>query len=198
MEKSVSVKLSNGALITGFVAIREKASTSQAGFSLFRRKRLIEGSDDEKKRPAEIFGKPNTYIYQRLFGEIHMNGFDVSHTKDSFNFLDYEEEIYEKLKDLINEEPIKLLKQAREYRVNKISEQSEINLVQSVHQTTQSISKNSDEIKSQIIDPSKQNNFIKQFSATFNNNPLSDIKPVRHQTIANKTKIKNILQKENF
>ena len=197
-KKSVSVKLSNGALITGFVAIREKASTSQAGFSLFRRKRLIEGSDDEKKRPAEIFGKPNTYIYQRLFGEIHINGFDVSHTKDSFNFLDYEEEIYEKLRDLINEEPIKLLKQARDYRVNKITEQSEINLVQSVHQTTQSISKNSDEIKSQIIDPSKQNNFIKQFSATFNNNPLSDIKPSQASNYSEQNKIKNILQKEKF
>ena len=198
-KKSVSIKLNNGALITGFVAIREKASTSQAGFSLFRRKRLIEGSDEDKKRPSEIFGKPNSYVYQRLFGEIHIDGFDVSHTKDSFNFLEYEDEIYEKLKDMINEEPLKLLKQANEYRVNKISEIDEVKLSEAVTQTTQSIKNNSEEIESLIIDPSKQNTLLKQFSESIkNNNTVVDIKTSKISNLREENKLNNKVHKERF
>ena len=65
--------------------LREKASTSHAGFALFRRNRLIQGSGDEGYRPELIFGRPNTFTYQRLFGELHLEGFDVSHTKDGFS-----------------------------------------------------------------------------------------------------------------
>ena len=57
MEKATSFNLSNGASIKGFVAIREKGSTTQAGFSYFRRKRLIEGSDDEKRTTYRNFLK---------------------------------------------------------------------------------------------------------------------------------------------
>ena len=55
-----------------------------AGFALFRRDRLIQGSGDEGYRPELIFGKPNTFAYQRVFGEIHLDGFQVSHTKDGY------------------------------------------------------------------------------------------------------------------
>ena len=56
----------------GFAAIRRKASVSDAGFALFRRNRLIQGSGDEGYRPEFIFGKPNSFPYQRIFGEIHL------------------------------------------------------------------------------------------------------------------------------
>ena len=92
--------MSNGASIKGFVAIREKGSTTQAGFSYFRRKRLIEGSDDEKRRPVK-FLKFKYLSLSKNFGEIHIDGFDVSHTKDSFNFLEYEDELNEKIKKLL-------------------------------------------------------------------------------------------------
>ena len=70
--------------LAGFAAIREVASTSRAGFALFRRRRLIQGSGDEGYRPALIFGGSNSYRYQRVFGELHLEGFEVSHTKDGF------------------------------------------------------------------------------------------------------------------
>ena len=198
-KKSVSIKLNNGALITGFVAIREEGSTSKAGLSLFRRKRLIEGSDEDKKRPVEIFGKPNSYQYQRLFGEIHIDGFDVSHTKDSFNFLEYEEELYEKLRDLINDEPLKLIKQAKEYRVKTMDENSEVKLAEALNKTAQSIKDKSEEIKSIIIDPSKQNTLLKQLTETIkNNNAVEDIKTSNISNLRSENKLNKEVHKDGF
>src|SRR5262249_47229474 len=75
-----------GQRVRGFAALRERASTAEAGFALFRRDRLIEGSRDEAYRPPFIFGAPNSFTYQRLFGELHLEGFEVSHTKDGFQW----------------------------------------------------------------------------------------------------------------
>lgn len=102
--------------VTGFAALRQEGSTSHAGFSLFRRGRLIMGSDDESYRPSDIFGNPNSYRYQRLFGELHVEGFEVSHTKDGFRWDDFEEEFLSRLKELLRDEPIDLLKQADNFR----------------------------------------------------------------------------------
>ena len=56
--------------IHGFAALRRTGSTAEAGFALFRRDRLIEGSADDAYRPSFIFGASNSYTYQRLFGEL--------------------------------------------------------------------------------------------------------------------------------
>ena len=101
----------------GFAAIRATASTTRAGFALFRRKRLIEGSLDEGYRPEYIFGKPNSYRFQRIFGEIHLDGFDVSHTKDGFKWEEHEEIFLEFLKQELKRGPLDLLDQAEEWRV---------------------------------------------------------------------------------
>ena len=103
----------------GFAAIRKTASTSQAGFALFRRNRLIQGSGDEGYRPEQIFGKPNTFPYQRVFGEIHLEGFGVSHTKDGFQWDENEQPFLELLRDELANQDMPLLQQAREYRVER-------------------------------------------------------------------------------
>lgn len=103
----------------GFAAIRKKASTSQAGFALFRRNRLIQGSGDEGYRPEFIFGKPNTFAFQRVFGEIHLEGFQVSHTKDGFQWDENEQPFLEFLKEELTKQEMPLLQQAREFRVER-------------------------------------------------------------------------------
>lgn len=115
--KAVDVELADGRRVYGFAAIRETGSTSEAGFSLFRRRRLIEGSADEGYRPEVIFGKSNSFIYQRLFGELHFLNFGVSHTKDGLQWDDVEETILLKLKEQLDAHPLPLLTQAREYRM---------------------------------------------------------------------------------
>jgi hypothetical protein len=117
--KDVRVDLPGGRKATGFAAIRQVASTSTAGFALFRRGRLIQGSGDETYRPKTIFEDPNGYIYQRLFGEFELEGFDVSHTKDGFRWEDNEEEFLNLLKIKLDAQPIALLDQARGYRARQ-------------------------------------------------------------------------------
>ncbi len=102
---------------TGFAALRETASTSEAGFALFRRDRLIVGSADEGYRPEAVFGKSNSYRYQRLFGELHLDGFEVTHTKDGFHWEEHEDVFLELLRDELDKHPLPLLQQAEEHRV---------------------------------------------------------------------------------
>lgn len=114
--KNLDIDLGLGLKATGFAALRETASTSSAGFALFRRRRLIVGSGDESYRPSQIFGASNSYTYQRLFGEIELEGFEVSHTKDGFRWQEYEEIFLDLLKEELNASPIPLLSQAEGYR----------------------------------------------------------------------------------
>ncbi len=115
--KEIEFDFGLGMKASGFAAIRETASTSTAGFALFRRKRLIQGSGDEGYRPEYIFGKSNSFIYQRLFGELELEGFEVSHTKDGFRWDENEDIFLQFLKDELKEGTLPILDQAANYRV---------------------------------------------------------------------------------
>jgi hypothetical protein len=114
--KSISLDFGKGQRVTGFAALREVGSTPYAGFALFRRDRLIEGSHDETYRPSFIFKQTNSFQYQRLFGELHVEGFEVSHTKDGFRWEEYEEIFLEYLKTALEASPLDLIAQAENYR----------------------------------------------------------------------------------
>ncbi len=114
--KNIQLDFGEGQRVTGFAALREVGSTPFAGFALFRRDRLIEGSHDETYRPSYIFKQTNSYPYQRLFGELHVEGFEVSHTKDGFRWEEYEDIFLEYLKAQLEEKPLNLLAQAENYR----------------------------------------------------------------------------------
>lgn len=118
--KRIDFTLSGGKSVGGFAGVRAVGSTSQAGFALLRRGRLILGSHDEPYRPVEIFGRSNTYTYQRLYGELTLHGFEVSHTKDGFRWEEQEEEFLEKLGNAIRNEPLNLFAQASGYRAKSI------------------------------------------------------------------------------
>ncbi|MBU1692504.1 MAG: ATP-binding protein, partial [Verrucomicrobia bacterium] len=117
--KEIDFDFGKGLRATGFAAIRKRASTTHAGFALFRRRRLIQGSGDEGYRPEFIFGKPNSFIYQRLFGELHLEGFEISHTKDGFQWDENEEPFLALLKEDLSRAEFPLLQQAKEHRVQR-------------------------------------------------------------------------------
>ena len=120
--KEIDFDFGDGLRAHGFAALFDVASTARAGFALFRRNRLIEGSADEGYRPHTIFGNPNDYIFQRLFGELHLEGFNVSHTKDGFQWDNNEEAFLQLLEEELNSEPLPLLKQAEGHRVRPKAE----------------------------------------------------------------------------
>lgn len=72
--------------VKGFIAIRIPASLRDAGFTLMRRGRVIVGGPEKNYRPTELFGDPNSYAYQRLFGELHMDNWPVTQAKDDFDW----------------------------------------------------------------------------------------------------------------
>lgn len=115
--KEINFDFGNNLKVSGFAALLEIASLSTAGFALFRRGRVIEGSNDEGYRPEYIFKKPNSFTYQRLFGELHLEGFEVSHTKDGFRWEDNEGTFLELLDEHLNATPLPLLDQAEGHRV---------------------------------------------------------------------------------
>lgn len=117
--KSIRFTLPTGERVSGFAGLRETGSTKYAGFALFRNRRLVVGSSDETYRPDEVFGGTNSYRYQRLFGELHLSGFDISHTKDGFIWGDREQAFLTALRKDLDLEPLPLLAQAERYRSRK-------------------------------------------------------------------------------
>lgn len=138
--KDISFSLKGGHRVHGFAALRKAGSTSRAGFALFRNDRLVQGSDDEAYRPSEIFGASNSYVYQRLFGELHLVNFDVSHTKDTFMWGDVDEGAFlSTLKQHLNAQPMPLLHQAEHYRSRTPSKSAVKRIEQATERTAAAI-----------------------------------------------------------
>ena len=82
-------------LVSGWAGVLEKGSRRDAGFSIIQSDRVITGWPDSY-RPETIFGEQeggsNNLVNQRLFGELILEGFEVSHTKDQILFDDGEQE----------------------------------------------------------------------------------------------------------
>lgn len=117
--KEINFKLGNHKA-TGFVALLNELSTNEHnGFSLFRRGRVIEGSHDEKYRPKVLCGQVGSPRHKRLFGELELEGFEVSFNKGSFQEEGDIEAFMEALKIELSKKDFNLLKQADEYRKPK-------------------------------------------------------------------------------
>jgi hypothetical protein len=94
--------------VKGWAGVLEKGSRSDAGFTILQSDRVIVGYPDSY-RPETIFGYQeggsNDLVNQRLVGEIELDGFDVSHTKDEILFEEQEKDeleakLFEELADL--------------------------------------------------------------------------------------------------
>lgn len=114
--KEISLDLGEGHRVWGWAGILARASVTNAGFSIFRRRRLIQGSHGEGYRPEKVFGKPNKFVYQRLIGELEVEGFAVSHTKDGIQWEDWEDDILSWIRAELDSGPLRLLDQASNYR----------------------------------------------------------------------------------
>lgn len=150
--KPIEFDFGKGLSVHGFAALRETANTAKAGFSLFRRGRVIQGSGDEGYRPAYIFGSANSYRYQRLCGELHLVGFDVSHTKDGFRWDDNEQPFLELLREHLDREELPLLKQAEGYRVRVARAQLQTSARQAVENAAQALERHLPEVIPAIAD----------------------------------------------
>jgi hypothetical protein len=106
----------------------------------------IQGSGDEGYRPSYVFGSSNSYRYQRLFGELHLDGFEVSHTKDGFRWDENEQPFLELLREHLDSEEMPLLKQAEGFRVRVTRVQLTTTARQAVVNTAQAMEKKLPEV----------------------------------------------------
>jgi|SRR5215213_1750976 len=92
----------DGKKVKGWVGILDKGSRADAGFSILQADRVVRGWPDAW-RPSSLYGQiqgSNDLVNQRLVGEIHLDDFDVSHTKDNILWRNnQEDEIEKKLKE---------------------------------------------------------------------------------------------------
>ena len=178
-KKDIEFPVEDGLSVHGFVAIRETGSTSEAGFALFRRGRVIEGSFDNGFRPEYIFGNPNSFRYQRLFGELHLEGFEVIFTKKGVKWDDNFEVFLELLKEELDKDDFPLLKQIDKYRAratDKEYKSAEKTLEQTVNDLQDKAPKAIEEvinIPPVVIEPEKEliqieKTFHREFTAHFN------------------------------
>lgn len=92
--------------VTGFIGVLETMSTDKEnGFLIFRRGRAIGHSGDDKYRPYALCGQVGSPQYKRIFGELSVEGFDVSFQKNAFQedeaFTLFIEDLAEDLHDKI-------------------------------------------------------------------------------------------------
>ncbi|AFC99181.1 hypothetical protein Mtc_0414 [Methanocella conradii HZ254] len=100
----------------GWIGIRIPGSQRDAGFVLFRRGRVILGGPDNGYKPIEIFGQGNSYCSQRLIGEIHMDDWPVTQSKDMFDWSGgLEDDFIDMLKAICKE----YIDKAEEYRAKE-------------------------------------------------------------------------------
>ncbi len=102
--------------VKGWAGVFEKGSRNDAGFSVIQANRVIVGWP-ASFRPTTIYGDQeggsNDLVNQRLVGELYMDGFDVSHTKDE---ILYENEELDELESKLLEHCSRLRKLALSYR----------------------------------------------------------------------------------
>ena len=104
--------------VNGWIAIKSKGSTSNAGFALMRFNRVIVGGFENHYRPEEVFEKSNSFVYQRLMGELNLDDWPVTQTKDAFDWYDgLEDSFIEQLKIVCAE----YIQKAKDHRHEKIT-----------------------------------------------------------------------------
>lgn len=95
----------------GWIGILRTAKTSDAGFSLLQKNRIIMLN----YRHEKLLGKPNSFPFQRLVGDINLDKLPVDFNKNSFTWKNGMEEAFiESLKN--NNVFAKYLKLAKELR----------------------------------------------------------------------------------
>jgi hypothetical protein len=105
--KSIDIEV-NGKRIWGWVGVLDTGGRSKSGFAIVHNDRMVRTWPDAWY-PERIFGTSegsNTLVSQRLLGELHLDQFDIGHTKDDIHWVDDEED----------EVQDKLLEECSEYR----------------------------------------------------------------------------------
>jgi hypothetical protein len=121
-EKLIDIDL-NGKRVEGVVWLLSRGDTSNAGLVLTWKGKAIVGAGagandaNDSYRPQIIYGRSNSFVSQRLMGELDMSAFPVTAKKDGLEWTEDEQDSFAKLlRAAIDEEPLPMIKMATMYR----------------------------------------------------------------------------------
>ncbi|MCC8087737.1 MAG: ATP-binding protein [Rikenellaceae bacterium] len=100
----------------GFIAILKTIQNNANGLVLLRRGRVIVGGGEDRYFPQVIFGTSGNFRYKRLFGELELEGFDVTFNKNGFRDEDDLLAFMEAVRDELRDPSFNLFSQADNYR----------------------------------------------------------------------------------
>lgn len=105
-KRDFALDLDGGHHVKGWVGILDRGSRSRAGFSILHAGRVVKGWPDSW-RPESIYGDyqgRNDLINQRVVGEVELDDFEVSHTKDDILwYADQQEQVEAALREEASE-----------------------------------------------------------------------------------------------
>ncbi len=140
-----------------------------------------QGSFDNGFRPEFIFGAPNSYRFQRVFGELHLEGFNVNFTKKGIQWDENLDIFLKLLKDDISSKEFPLLQQAENYRQRATENEYKRTAAKALEQTVNDLQERApkaieevaqippvvNEPETELIETDKT--IHKEFTAHFNN-----------------------------
>ena len=103
----------------GFIALLRDIDSTKNGFVLLRRGRVIVGAEYDGRYFPKMSGSSGTFRYKRLFGELELEGFNVSFNKNAIQDKDNLEALMDALRDEIRTPDFDIFKQADDYRLNE-------------------------------------------------------------------------------
>ncbi|HSH58495.1 MAG TPA: ATP-binding protein [Acidimicrobiales bacterium] len=84
----------DGKRVWGWTGVLDQGGRAKAGFAIVHRDRMVRTWPDAW-HPEALYGQmqgSNDLVNQRLVGEVHLDAFEVSHTKDDIHWMEDEED----------------------------------------------------------------------------------------------------------
>lgn len=117
-KKTINVQMGKYKAV-GFIALLKEMRAADNGLVLLRRGRVIEGSEEGNRLyPKVLCGNIGSPRYKRLFGELELEGFNVSFNKNEILGKENLEALMEGLKGEIHQPDFDLYAQAEGYRLD--------------------------------------------------------------------------------
>lgn len=102
----------------GFVGILRDINKDHNGFVLMRRGRVIMGAETDGRYFPKFSGSSGTFRFKRLFGELELDGFEVSFNKNDIQDKENLEALMEVVKGKVHTKDFDLFTQAEDYRLD--------------------------------------------------------------------------------
>ena len=124
--KEINFSFGKNMSVRGFIGVLQKMKSGENGFMLFRKGRAIGTTSGDKYRPKELCGQEGSPQYKMIYGELDIEGFDVTYSKDQFlgneQFAEMIKGLAEYIKD---DEKLDIFGQAQNYRKGEEGSQTQ-------------------------------------------------------------------------